>query len=98
MSMTLLDRAKTSLAVNSNAFDVEIASLIEAAKLDLGLAGVVLPTNLDALCERAIITYCKFHFSALTDGEYTHTKASYDEQKAQLMTATGYTDWGDGNV
>lgn len=93
MSMTLLDRAKTALAVVDEAYDVEISDLIEAAKQDLGLAGVVLPQTLDALCERAIITYCKFHFSALTDGEYDRTKASYDEQKAQLMIATGYTVW-----
>lgn len=95
MSMTMLDKAKIALAVNTNAYDSEISSLIDAAKLDLGIAGVSLPVSLDALCERAIITYCKFQFSALTDGEYAHTKASYDEQKAQLSMATGYTDWGD---
>lgn len=93
MSMTLLDRTKTALAVVDEAFDAEISDLINAAKLDLGLAGVTLPQTLDALCERAIITYVKFHFSALTDGEYDRTKASYDEQKAQLMMGTGYTTW-----
>ena len=67
MSMTLLDRTKTALAVVDEAFDAEISDLINAAKLDLGLAGVTLPQTLDALCERAIITYVKFHFSALTD-------------------------------
>lgn len=93
MSMTLLDRTKIALAVVDEAFDVEISDLINAAKLDLGLAGVTLPQTLDALCERAIITYVKFHFAALTDGEYDRVKASYDEQKAQLMIATGYTTW-----
>lgn len=93
MSLTLMDKTKTALAVVDDAFDAEITDLIAAAKLDLGLAGVTLPQTLDALCERAIITYCKFHFSALTDGEYDRTKASYDEQKAQLMIATGYTTW-----
>lgn len=95
MSLSLLDRTKIALAVNTNAYDGELSALIDAAKLDLGIAGVELPSSLDALCERAIITYCKFQFSALTDGEYAHTKASYDEQKAQLSMATGYTDWGD---
>jgi hypothetical protein len=26
--------------------------------------------------------------------DYDRLKASYDEQKAQLSTATGYTHWG----
>jgi len=30
----------------------------------------------------------------LGDMEYRNLKASYDEQKAQLSMATGYTDWG----
>ena len=78
-----------------DAYDSDLTDLINAAKLDLGIAGVTLPSSLDAICERAIITYCKVHFSALTDGEYARLKASYDEQKAQLVTATGYTVWGD---
>jgi hypothetical protein len=27
--------------------------------------------------------------------DYDRLKRSYDEQKAQLSNATGYTDWGD---
>jgi hypothetical protein len=43
------------------------------------------------LVKRAVITYCKMHFGE-PDG-YDRLKASYDEQKAQLSTCTGYTDW-----
>ena len=92
--LTLLQKTKTALRLTVDAYDSEVTELIEAAKFDLGIAGVVLPTELNAICERAIITYCKIHFSALTDGEFSRLKASYDEQKAQLATATGYTDWG----
>lgn len=92
--LTLLQKTKTALRLTVDAYDSEVSELIEAAKFDLGIAGVVLPTELNAICERAIITYCKIHFSALTDGEFSRLKASYDEQKAQLATATGYTDWG----
>ena len=92
---TLLDKTKLALRVTVNNYDTDLTALIEAAKLDLGIAGVELPSSLDAVCERAVITYCKVHFSALTDGEWSRLKASYDEQKAQLTTATGYTDWGD---
>lgn len=93
--LTLLQKTKLALRITVNAYDSDLTDLINAAKLDLGIAGVTLPSSLDAICERAIITYCKVHFSALTDGEYARLKASYDEQKAQLVTATGYTVWGD---
>lgn len=92
--MALLDAAKTALRITTDAYDDELTSLISAAQLDLGIAGVTLPETLDALCDRAIITYCRVHFGDLTDGEYDRLKASYDEQKAQLSMATGYTDWG----
>ena len=90
----LLTKVKLALRIVTNAFDTELTSLILAAKLDLGIAGVVLPTSLDALCERAIITYVKVHFGASADDDYNRLKAAYDEQKAQLITATGYTNWG----
>jgi hypothetical protein len=89
----MLNKVKLALRLTTDAYNSELNDLIEAAKLDLGIAGVVLPASLDAIAERAVITYCKVHFSALTDGEWSHLKASYDEQKAQLATATGYTDW-----
>lgn len=91
----MLEATKLALRITVDAYDDELTSLISAAQLDLGIAGVVLPDTLDDLCKRAVITYCKLHFSALTDGEYARLKASYDEQKAQLATATGYTDWLD---
>lgn len=94
MITLLLEKAKTALRITTEAYDLEIMGLIDAAKQDLGIAGVQLPADLDAICERAVITYCKVHFSSLTDGEWSRLKASYDEQKAQLATATGYTDWG----
>ena len=92
---TMLANVKAALRITVDNYDGELSTLIDAAQTDLGIAGVVLPQELDAICERAVITYCKVHFSALTDGEYSRLKASYDEQKAQLATATGYTDWGD---
>lgn len=92
--MTLLEKVKTALRVTVDAYDAELIGLIAAAQLDLKLGGVTLPAELDAIVERAIITYCRVHFGALTDGEFSRLKASYDEQKAQLSMATGYTNWG----
>lgn len=87
----MLAKVKLALRITTNAFDSELNDLIAAARLDLGIAGVVIPAQMDALVERAIITYCRVHFGA--PDEYDRLKASYDEQKAQLMTATGYTTW-----
>ena len=89
--MATLDKVKMGLRISTTAYDEELADLITAAKLDLGIAGVVLPTELDEICERAVITYCKFQFGLPEDAD--RLKRSYDEQKAQLVTATGYTDW-----
>lgn len=89
----MLERVKMALRITTTAYDEELLDLIEAAQLDLGIAGVVLPDSLDDICRRAIITFCKMSFGLPED--YDRLKASYDEQKAQLVTATGYTDWLD---
>lgn len=91
----MLDKVKLALRITTNAFDDELSDLINAARLDLGIAGVVVPEEIDALVGRAIITYCRVHFGA--PEEYDRLKAAYDEQKAQLMTATGYTVWTEAN-
>lgn len=87
----MLDKVKLALRITTNAFDSELTSLIAAAKLDLGIAGVEVPTTLDEIVELAIITYCKCNFGE--PDNYDRLKASYDEQKAQLSMATGYTVW-----
>lgn len=92
----MLDQVKKSLRVMTEAFDEELTSLIEAAQLDLGIAGVVVPETIDALVTTAVCTYCKMNFGLPED--YDRLKKSYDEQKAQLVTATGYTDWGESDV
>lgn len=91
--MALIDDVKLSLRITTNAFDSEITGLINAAKIDLGIAGVTLPDVLDDYCIEAIKTYCKCHFGQPDD--YDRLKACYDEQKASLSMATGYTTWTD---
>ena len=89
----MLEKVKLALRVATNAYDSELTALINAAQSDLQIAGVVLPSPLDEVVEQAIKTYCKIHFLDLSDGEFNRLKASYDEQKAQLGMATGYTTW-----
>ena len=88
----MLEKVKTALRIKTDAYNDELSDLIEAAKLDLGVAGVEVPEALDALLSKAVITYCKMSFGIPED--YDRLKASYDEQKGQLKNATGYTDWG----
>jgi hypothetical protein len=89
----MLEMVKTALRIKTTAYDSELTYLIAAAQLDLGIAVVVLPDEMDEIVQRAIITYCKMSFGIPED--YDRLKMSYDEQKAQLITATGYTNWGD---
>ena len=89
--MATLDKVKMGLRIKTTAYDEELTDLIAAAQTDLGIAGVVVPSTLDEVVTRAITTYCKMSFGLPED--YDRLKRSYDEQKAQLVTATGYTDW-----
>ena len=95
----MLEKVKLALRISSEVFDSELNDLIDAAKLDLGIAGVIVPTttdsDLDKIVSQAIITYCKMNFGAAV--EYDRLKRSYDEQKAQLSMATGYTTWSANN-
>jgi hypothetical protein len=87
----MLEKVKMALRITTDALNDELNDLILSAQLDLGVAGVVVPETMDALVTRAIITYCKMHFGLPEDAD--RLKRSYDEQKAQLVTCTGYTDW-----
>lgn len=89
----MLEKVRLALRVTTTAFDSEIEDLISAALADLGIAGVQTDNIDDPLIIRAVITYCKANFGE--SDQYDRLKAAYDEQKAQLQTATGYTDWGE---
>lgn len=97
----MLDKVKLALLITSNDFDTELTDLIGAAFIDLNLGDVaadvtVLETT-DPAIIRAVCTYCGYQFEIM-HGSLSRSEAykkSYDEQKAQLGMATGYTDWGD---
>ena len=88
----LITSAKLALRITTDAFDDQVRDLLEAALLDLGVAGVVVPETIDAIVKQAAITYVRLHFGQPDD--YDRLKDSYDEQKAQLSMCSGYTDWG----
>lgn len=89
----MLDDVKKALRLTTTAYDSELGDLISAGLADLGVAGVTEDDTTDALIKTAVITYCKIHFGSPAD--FDRLKRIYDEQKAQLSMATGYTDWGD---
>lgn len=88
----LLIDARLVLRVTCTDFDNEIRGLVDAAIQDLGVAGVEIPEEESAIVIHAILTYVKCNFGS--PEEYDRLKASYDEQKAQLSTCTGFTNWG----
>ena len=96
----MLNKVKLALLISSNDFDDELADLIGAAVLDLEIAGVddetvVSENPTDKLIIRAICSYCGYHFE-LMHGDTNRSvmfKRAYDEQKAQLSMASGYTIW-----
>lgn len=91
----MLEKVKIALRITTTAYDTELTSLINAALKDMGIAGVnsFESTTTDQLIITAVTTYVKMNFGTVSD--YDRLKASYDEQKAQLVTATGYTTWSD---
>lgn len=92
----MLEAVKLAMrpAIKTNAYDSEIQDLIEAAKADLKVVGII-GADSDPLIRQAIKTYCRLNFGNPENPE--RLQASYNEQKAQLMGATGYTDWGDSD-
>lgn len=89
--MNILQAAKLALRITTTAFDDQITDLIDAAILDLETAGVTYVDPNDALVRQAVITYVRMHFGE--PDEWDRLKASYDEQKAQMSTRTGYKTW-----
>ena len=89
----MLEKVRTALRIKTRSLDNEIEDLIAAALADLKIAGVRNTDENDPLIIRAVITYCKANFGVTN--AYDRLKKSYDEQKAQLQMAYGFTDWGD---
>lgn len=96
--MALLDDVKQACRVTSTAYDTELTDLISASLADLGITDISLIDASDPLIKRAVLTYCKMNFGELEDGKYDRLKASYDEQKAQLLMSGSYTNWGDSDA
>lgn len=88
----MLSKVKLAMAITTTAYDAELQDLIDAALLDLGIAGVDASLIHDKLIQRAVITYCRMMFHSPAD--FDNLKWAYEQLKGQMAIATGYTDWG----
>ena len=88
----MLEAVKRALRLTKNTYDAELSALIAAAKADLKISDidndVIDGSTVDPLVQMAVITYCRMNFGSPAD--YDKLKASYENQKAQMITATGY--------
>lgn len=91
--MALIDDVKVALRVTTTAYDSELDGLIESAKKDLQIAGVVIPEPMPPVVSTAIKTYCKINFGTPNPANFDYLKKSYDEQKAQLGMSSEFTDF-----
>jgi hypothetical protein len=91
----MLELVKVALRVTSSAYDAELNQLIAAALADLGLVDIMpdllTASEADVLIKQAVMTYCAMHFG--TPANYDRLKAAYDEQKAQLLMSSAYTEY-----
>lgn len=95
----MLDKVKLALLISTDDFDSELDDLIGSAFIDLNIGDVsedvTILTTTDPAIIRAVCSYVGYHFE-LEHGALNRAdafKKSYDEQKAQLGMASGYTNW-----
>ena len=93
--MALLDDVKVACRVTSTAFDDELTDMIAAGLADMGITDIdpiLLNETPEPLIKRALLTYCRMNFGEVEDGKYDRLKASYDEQKSQLLMSRTYRE------
>ena len=85
----MLESIKLALRIKSSAFDLEILDLINAAKLDLRLSGIIKFEEEDPLILQAVKTYCKANFG-LDNKDSEKYQASYESLKQHLSLCGDY--------
>jgi hypothetical protein len=92
--MALIDNVKDVLRESGNQSNTEIQDLIDAANLDLKLAGVKqsLIDTPDKLIIRAINLYCKAHFSYEDPKTAERFSEEYIKLKKDLMSSFEYRE------
>ena len=89
--MAFIDDLKLHLRISTDALDVEVQDLMDAAELDLELSGVdpVKIVDTDPLIRRAITVYCKAHFG-YDNPDHDRLLKAYEMLKMHLTLAGDY--------
>lgn len=89
----MLEDIKKTLRVSGNDLDTEIQDLIDAAKSDLKLSGVLESkiTDTDPLIKRSITVYCKANFGYEDTKLTERFEQSYIMLKQHLTLSQEYT-------
>lgn len=102
--MALLDDVKVACRVTSDAYNGELSDLIISAFADIGITDVrgelLTEATAPPLVKQAVKTYCRINhpYEGMDAAVLERLKSSYDEQKAQLLMSSNYTDWGDADA
>lgn len=92
----MLELVKTALRITGNAFDAEIALLIDACIEEMRALNVTVDLYIDNTpiskqVQTAVIAYCKWQFGDADTKE--NWEAIYHTKLSQLKTMTGHTEW-----
>ena len=91
----MIDIVKLALRISNTAYDTEISDLIEEAKADLELCGLIEDkiVDTDVLIKRAIVTYCKANFG-LNNADGEKLQRSYEAIRNHLTMSIDYNGGG----
>ena len=87
-----LTRVRLYVRLTAQTFDSELTDLINAARADMVLGGVLearAADEIDPLVLRAVATYVKAEFG-LDNADSEKYRAAYNELKTRLMLADAY--------
>lgn len=90
----MLEKVKLALDITADTYDSELTNLINAALLDLGIAGLVDIDETDALIILAVVTFCKMHFK--TPENFDRLAATYHSLKSTLGVVSAYSSFTQG--
>lgn len=89
--MAFIDDVKKHLRISTDALDIEVQDLIDAAEEDLELSGIdpekIVDT--DPLIRRSVVTYCKANFG-YDNPDHERLLRAYHLLKSHLTLADDY--------
>lgn len=89
----MIESIKTALRISNTAYDSEINDLVDAARADLRLSGILeskVNDDTDPLIKRAIIIYVKANFG-WNNPDAERLQQSYNMLKIHLALSQEYT-------